>query len=153
LRRVVPDGTIPRVGTSLGQLPAVAWILLFVILGGIVMAIANLRNAGIWLLQANGRRAEGVVESVEFVTGENFEPMRRPVVAFTTEDGQRIVTKPALYRTATHLAKGMTVPVRYAAGRPDRIVVPGFGIRLREPVLAAIGTAVAVGVSSLYFFG
>jgi hypothetical protein len=140
------------VETSLIHQPAVAWILLGLVLGGLAMAIANLRNVGVWLLQVNGRRAEGVVESVEFVTGENFEPMRRPVVAFTTERGQRIVGRPALYRRATTLAKGMPVQVRYAAGDPERLVVPGFGFRYREPVLAGIGVAVTVAVSVLYFF-
>src|SRR5688572_29483318 len=98
-----------------------------------------------------GRHADGTVESMEFVSGEDFEPMRRPVIAFTTDRGHRIVGRPALYRKRTSLVKGMTVPVRYAAGNPERMVVPGFGFRLREPVLAGIGLVVAVAVSVLYF--
>jgi hypothetical protein len=142
----------PPVVTSLIHQPAVAWILLGVVLGGVVMAVANLRNIGIWLIQVNGNRADGVVESMEFVTGEDFEPMRRPVVAFTTGRGERVVGRPALYRKSTSLAKGMTVPVRYSAGRPERMVVPGFGFRYREPVFAGIGVSTALAVSALYFF-
>jgi hypothetical protein len=135
----------------LAHTPAVAWFLLFVVLGGVVMTIANLRNAGVWLLQVSGERADGVVESMEFATGENFEPLRRPVVAFATARGERVVGKPALYRKSTSLAKGMTVPVRYAAGNPQRIVVPGFGFRYRELGYAIVGVAIACGVSALYF--
>jgi hypothetical protein len=132
--------------------PAIAWFLLFVVVGGVVMTLGNLRNVGVWLLQVNGKRAEGVVEAMEFVTGENHEPMRRPVVAFTTDRGQRVVGKPALYRKSTSLAKGMTVPVRYAAGNPERMVVPGFGLRYQEPIFAAIGATTAFVVSAVYFF-
>jgi hypothetical protein len=136
---------------SLAHQPAVAWILLGVVVGGVFMTLGNLRNVRVWLLQIRGRRAEGVVESVEFVTGEDFEPMRRPVVAFTTDNGERVVSKPALYRKSSALAKGMTVPVRYAAGNPQRMVVPGFGFRYREPVFAGIGAAISIAVSVLYF--
>jgi hypothetical protein len=115
------------------DLPAV---LLFVVVGGVVMALGNLRNVGVWLLQVTGNRAEGVVDAMEFVSGENNEPMRRPVVAFTTDRGRRVVGRPALYRKSTTLANGMTVPVRYSAGNPERMVVPGFGFRYREPVFA-----------------
>jgi hypothetical protein len=101
---------------------------------------------------ATGNRAEGVVEAMEFVSGENNEPMRRPVVAFTTDRGRRVVGRPALYRKSTSLAKGMTVPVRYAAGNPERMVVPGFGFRYREPVFAAIGATTAFVVSAVYLF-
>ena len=132
--------------------PAVAFFLLFVIVGGVVMTLGNLRNIGVWLLQVNGKRAEGVVEAMEFVTGENNQPMQRPVVAFTTDRGRRVVGKPALYRKSTSVAKGMTVPVRYAAGNPERIVVPGFGLRYREPIFAAIGATTAFAVSAMYFF-
>lgn len=131
--------------------PAVAWMLIGVVLGGVVMMLANLRNLGVWLLQVRGRQAEGTVEAIEFVSGENFEPMRRPVVAFTTDRGERVVGRPALYRTRTSLAKGMPVAVRYSAGNPERMVVPGFGFRFREPVLAGIGFLVAIAVSVLYF--
>jgi hypothetical protein len=89
--------------------------------------------------------------SPSFATGENFEPLRRPVVAFTTARGERVVGKPALYRKSTTLAKGMTVPVRYAAGNPQRIVVPGFGFRYRELVFAIVGATIVCGVSTLYF--
>jgi hypothetical protein len=68
---------------------AVAFFLIFVIVGGVVMTLGNGRNVGVWLLQLNGKRADGVIESMEFVTGESHEPMRRPVVAFTTDRGQR----------------------------------------------------------------
>jgi hypothetical protein len=132
--------------------PAVAWFLLFVVVGGVVMTLGNLRNVGVWLLQVNGKRAEGVVEAMEFVTSENNEPMQRPVVAFTTDRGRRVVGKPALYRKSTSLAKGMTVAVRYAAGAPERMVVPGFGLRYREPIFAAIGATTAFVVSAMYFF-
>ena len=138
--------------SSLSRQPAVAWFMLFVVIGGVVVAIANLRNIGVWLLQITGKRAEGVVESIEFVTGDNFDPMRRPVVAFTTGRGERVLGRPALFRKSTHLAKGMTVPVRYAAGKPERIVVPGFGLRYREPVYAGIGVSTALAVSALYFW-
>jgi hypothetical protein len=137
---------------SLLYQPAVAWVLLGVVLGGVVMMLANLRNVGVWLLQVNGKLADGTVESMEFVSGEDFEPMRRPVVAFTTARGERVVGRPALYRKSTSLAKGMTVPVRYSAGNPERIVVPGFGFRYREPVFAGIGATTALAVSALYFF-
>jgi len=136
---------------SLADQPAVAWILLGVVVGGFFMMLANLRNVGVWLLQIRGRRADGVVESIEFVSSENNEPMRRPVVAFTTGRGERVVSKPALYRKSSTLAKGMAVPVRYAAGNPQRMVVPGFGFRYREPVLASIGAAISIAVSVLYF--
>jgi hypothetical protein len=106
----------------------------------------------VWLLQVHGERAEGTVESMEFVSSENFEPMRRPVVMFTTDQGERVVGRPALYRKSTTLAKGMTVPVRYSAGNPERIVVPGFGFRYREPVFAGIGATTALAVSVLYFW-
>jgi hypothetical protein len=132
--------------------PAVAWFLLFVVVGGVVMTLGNLRNVGVWLLQVNGKRADGVVEEIEFVTGENFAPMRRPVVAFTTDRGQRVVGSPALYRKSSSLAKGMAVPVRYAAANPERMVVPGFGLRYRELVFAAIGATSAFVVSAVYFF-
>jgi hypothetical protein len=46
----------------------------------------------------------------------------------------------------------MIVPVRYAAGNPERMVVPGFGFRYREPIFAAIGAATAFVVSAVYFF-
>jgi hypothetical protein len=146
---------IPRRDNSPVELvhhPAIAWVLLFVVVGGVVMALGNLRNVSVWLLQVTGKRAEGVVEAMEFVSGENNEPMRRPVVAFTTDRGRRVVGRPALYRKSTTLAKGMTVPVRYSAGNPERMVVPGFGFRYREPVFAAIGATTAIVVSAVYFF-
>lgn len=115
------------------------------------MTLGNLRNVGVWLLQVNGRRADGLVEAMEFVSGDNNEPMGRPVVAFTTDRGRRVVGKPALYRKSPSLEKGMTVPVRYAAGNPERMVVPGFGLRYRELVFAAIGATTSFVVAVTYF--
>jgi hypothetical protein len=115
------------------------------------MTLVNLRNAGVWLLQVTGKRADGVVEAMELVTSEDFEPMRRPLVAFTTDRGERVVGRPALYRKSTSLAKGQPVPVRYAARNPARMVVPGFGFRYREPVYAGVGAIVAIAISVLYF--
>jgi hypothetical protein len=125
--------------------------MLGIVLAGVFTVFGNLRNVGVWLLQLRGKRADGTVEAVEFVSSENFQSMRRPVVAFTTERGERIVTKPALYRKSMRWAKGMTVPVRYASGKPERMVVPGFGLRYREPVYAIIGALVAIAVPMLYF--
>jgi hypothetical protein len=141
----------PPVVTSLAHQPAIAFFLIVVVVAGAFTAIANLRNAGVWLLQISGRRAEGVVESVEFAAGEKFETLRRPIVAFTTGRGERIVSRPALFRKSTALAKGMTVSVRYAASNPRRMVVPGFGFRYREPVYASIGATTAIAISVLYF--
>jgi hypothetical protein len=56
-----------------------------------------------------------------------------------------------LYRRSSSLAKGMTVPVRYSSGNPQRMVVPGFGLRYREPVYASLGVVLTLAVSVLYF--
>lgn len=136
---------------DLAHQPAVAMFLLFIVVGGLVTTIVNLRNADLWLLQIIGRRADGVVEAMELVTGQDYQPMSRPIVAFTTDQGERTVGRPALYRQSPSLAKGMTVAVRYATGNPARIVVPGFGFRYREPVYACLGMLVAISISALYF--
>jgi hypothetical protein len=149
--RAVIDGDNRAVPTSLAHQPAVAQFLVAVVVAGGFTTLVNLRNARLWLLQVTGTRADGVVESMEFVTGDGFERLRRPVVAFTTHRGERVVGRPALYRRSTALAAGMTVAVRYAAGNPARMVVPGYGFRYREPVYACIGAAVAIGISVLYF--
>ncbi len=88
---------------------------------------------------------------MELVTGDDFQPLRRPVVVFNTRGGERVVARPALYRRSTRLTAGMTAAVRYAASNPARIVVPGFGFRYREPVYASLGAAVAIGILVLYF--
>jgi hypothetical protein len=149
--RATPGGDNLAMPTSLAHEPAVALFLVGVVVAAGFTTVVNLRNVPLWLLQVTGRRAEGVVQTMEFATGDNFQPLRRPVVAFTTHRGERIVGKPALYRRSTYLAAGMTVAVRYAAGDPTRMVVPGFGFRYREPVYACLGAAVAIGISVRYF--
>jgi hypothetical protein len=136
---------------DLAHQPAVAMFLVVVVFAALFATAVNLRNAGLWLRRLLGHRAYGVVEAIEMSTDSNGDVLRRPRVAFTTDKGERIVSAPAVYRTSTTLAKGMTVKVSYAPWKPVRIVVHGYDVRMREPLYAFLGVLVAVAVSTLYF--
>jgi hypothetical protein len=139
-----PEFSNPEAGA------AVAWILIGVSVAGMMMTVINLRNAGLWLLRIRGRRAGGVVSEIEIVTGPNGEVLRRPVIAFTTEDGRDVVGSPVLFRARMRLRKGSAVRISYARRRPTRMVVHGYDFRLREPIYAAAGLAITVGIVTTF---
>lgn len=134
-----------------------ALLLIFItitgpLIGGMV-TLMSLRNARLWLLRVCGRKASGVVSRVEIVTSPNGEVLRRPVVAFRTEDGSEVAGTPVLFRTSTHLSKGSPVEVSYSRRRPTRLVVHGYDFRRREVVYASIGLVIMISTGSVYFVG
>lgn len=131
--------------------PAVALILLMAVVGALFMTGVNLRNSRLWWLQLFGRRADAVVTLIEFAGGSTGAAPRRPVVSFTTEEGEQVVTKPSLYRTSVAFTKGSLVKVSYAARNPSRIVVHGFDFRASEPVYAVVGLVIAAFIAKQYF--
>jgi Protein of unknown function (DUF3592) len=140
-----PEFIFPEAGAAL------AWILIGASVAGMMTTLINLRNAGLWLLRIRGRRARGVVSAIEIVTGTNGEALRRPVITFTTEDGREVVGSPVLFRARMRFRKGSAVRVSYARRRPTRMVVHGYDFRLREPIYAAAGLAIAVGIFTTFF--
>jgi hypothetical protein len=144
--RGVPDDMVDLV-----HQPAVGWVMLFAVIGGLFMTIVNLRNARLWLLRITGRRAQGVVNAIELVSDSDGSVLRRPIVAFTTSTGDQILGSPVVYRTSTSLTKGVAVTVSYAASDPARMVVHGFDVQYREAVYACLGVVIAVGISISYF--
>lgn len=136
--------------TNLVYSPAVAWTLIFASVAGMMVTLANLRNARLWLLRIHGRQASGVVREIEIVTSPNGEVLRRPIVAFRVEEGTEVVSSPVLYRPRLRLHKGSTVHLSYARRRPTRMIVHGYDFRLREPIYAAVGLVIAVGIVATY---
>lgn len=51
----------------------------------------------------------------------------------------------------TPIVVGTSVRVSYAAKRPERMVVHGFDVRVREPVYAAASLAIAIAVTVAFF--
>jgi hypothetical protein len=131
--------------------PAVAFFLIMVTVAALAMTLINLRNARSWLLRVIGRRVSGVVANIEIVTSPTGEVLRRPTVAFTTEEGRQMVGAPVVYRESVVLAKGSPVIVRYARRNPSRMVVRGYDLRVREPVYAVLGVVIALCVATAYF--
>jgi hypothetical protein len=148
---MVHNSAMPADGAGLAHHPAVAFALIMVSAAGFMTTLLNLRNARLWLLRIGGRRASGVVNKIEFVTGANGEVLRRPIVAFSTQDGAAVVSAPVLYRESVRLDKGSAVDLSYARGRPTRIVVHGYDFRLREPIYATAGLVTAVIIGVGYF--
>lgn len=136
--------------TNLVYSPPVALTLIFVCVAGLLVTFVNLRNARLWLLLIRGRRATGVVRKIEIVTGSNDEVLRRPIVAFRVEEGTEVVSSPALFRPTLQLDKGSTVHLSYAPRRPTRIALHGYDFRLREPIYAAVGLVIAIGIAAIY---
>jgi hypothetical protein len=144
-------GVTVDIAADLAHYPAVAFAMLFAIAGGLFMVIINLRNARLWLLRITGRRAQGVVNTIELVSDSDGSVLRRPIVTFTTSAGYQIVGSPVVYRKSVSLTRGAAVTVSYAAHNPTRMVVHGFDIRYQEMVYACLGAVIAVGISMWYF--
>jgi hypothetical protein len=142
---------MPEPDVDLAHQPAVAMFLIVAVVAALIATVINLRNVRLWLLRAAGKRAAGVVTRIEMVTGPAGPALRRPLVAFTTGDGREIITAPVVYRARTALREGSAVTVSYALRDPNRIVVHGYDFRTREPLYAALGLAVAIGISTAYF--
>lgn len=142
---------VPPPEVDLAHQPAVAMFLIVVVVAALTSTMINLRNVRLWLLRATGERAAAVVTRIEMVPGRDGGMLRRPLVAFTTGDGREVVGAPMLYRPRTALGEGADVTVSYAPGNPTRMVVHGYDFRLREPVYAALGVVVAIGISVVYF--
>jgi hypothetical protein len=113
------------------------------VVGGFIVVI-GLRNAGLWLLGLTGTRAGGTVDRIEINNGP-VEPLRRPVISFTTRDGEQVPARPAVYRKRCKLAPGQRVSISYLRRNPQRIVIHGYDFRLREPMGSVAGVFVVVG--------
>jgi hypothetical protein len=131
--------------------PTVAYPLIMVTVIGFATALINLRNLDRWLIRLIGRRATGVVSDIEIVHPPTGEVLRRPVIAYTGLDGRPATGSPSVFRTRLTLEKGSPVRVSYLRRRPARLVVHGYDFRLREPVYAALGLALALYVGVAYF--
>lgn len=142
---------MPEPQVDLAHQPAVAWFLIVAVVAALFTTVINLRNVRLWLLRATGQRAAGVVTQIEMVPGSAGAVLHRPLVTFTTADGREISSGPVLYRPRIALAKGSVVTVSYTPRNPTRIVVHGYDFRTREAVYAALGVAVAIGISTAYF--
>ncbi len=131
--------------------PAMIVIMAGILLLCLFAAVVNLRNARLWMLRLRGTGTSGVVQAMEVVTDPNGEVLRRPRVAYTTPAGAAVTATPLVYRPRSALDVGASVRVRYAQRRPERMVVYGFDVRIREMVFAALSVAVAIAVIVGYF--
>jgi hypothetical protein len=131
--------------------PAVMMIMIGVLLLCLFGAVVSLRNVGLWVLRLRGVQTLGVVEAMEIVTESNGEVLRRPRIAYTTKTGSPVRSTPVMFRPRSALETGATVQVRYAAERPERMVVAGFDVRIREIVYATAGIVAAIAVAIGYF--
>jgi hypothetical protein len=130
---------------------AIVVMLMFATVASLGMTLINLRNGRSWLVRVLGQRVPGVVTNIEIVTGNDGEVLRRPIVAFTTGDGQALESTPVVYRRRLSLAKGAPVSVSYVRRNPKRIVLHGYDFRVREPVYALLGVVIAVTIAVWYF--
>ena len=136
--------------TDLWHQPAVGLIAAGIAVAALFVTVVSLRNSRVWLLQLTGHQAAGVVRAMEIVTSPNGEVLRRPQVAYTVDNGDTVVASPLIFRTASKLDAGSSVPVRYTKARPARMVVPGFGFRTRELVYAVGGIVIAIAITVWY---
>jgi hypothetical protein len=129
------------VSSSLAHQSAVAPFLIGGVIAGAFTTIVNLGNAGVRLLQLIGRRANGVVESIEPVTGEDLQPLRRPAVTFTTHRGERAALFDPRHRHARRPAGRGTPLIRdgLSTDTPTCDRPAPLGVRIRRVPAAALG--------------
>jgi hypothetical protein len=130
--------------------PGMVIIMIGLLLLCVFSTIVNLRNGRLWMLRLAGVATSGVVDALEYVTEANGEVLRRPRVRYTTQDGVPVRAVPLVFRATSTIAIGTTVRLSYAAERPERMVVHGFDVRLREPVYAVASLAVAISLALVY---
>jgi Protein of unknown function (DUF3592) len=131
--------------------PGFIMLMIGAVLLCLFATVISLRNARLWLLRLLGVGTPGVVESIEIVTDPNGEVLRRPLVAYTTKTGSPVRSTPIVFRSRSSLDVGANVNVHYNANRPERMIVEGFDVRVREMVYAALSFAVAIALVIVYF--
>jgi hypothetical protein len=144
------DPSITGGQVDLMHQPGMVVIMIGLVLLCLFATVVNLRNARLWMLRIAGVGTAGVVDALEYVTEANGEVLRRPRVRYTTQDGAPVRAVPLVFRATSPIAIGTMVRLSYAAERPERMVVHGFDVRLREPVYAAASLAVAISLALVY---
>lgn len=90
-----------------------------------------------------GAKTNATASKIEFRTGPRGA-VRRPYVTFTTADGKQVEAPSVLHREKIELSKGDGVRVSYNVRNPHKVAIHGYDFRLREPVGALLGIALAI---------
>ncbi|MET7464093.1 DUF3592 domain-containing protein [Nonomuraea sp. NPDC005501] len=125
--------------------------LLFVAFGMLIVLVSIKGNVDGREFARRAQRVPGVVSDVRTTftgQGEHLRARRRPVLTFTTVDGQEITTEA---RTTSHLGVGNATDVLYDPQDPTRAVPAessgGYAGMVAGIIVIVIGLAFFAGVS------